>query len=130
MCLVRALCTVLPIAHNIWKLQDIDEIVVTYPSMFELMYDLKGMGESSADWRRKNYLRRDTLQAAGAIYNGMYASSILYHNSMTCMYCNSRKGIQHYTTIAHCFFGEVSLLFIVFAVHVVVILVADLLSSF
>ena len=52
-------------------MKDIDEVTVHYPSMFELMYDLKGMGESSADWRRKLYLRRDTLAAAAAIYKGM-----------------------------------------------------------
>ena len=53
-------------------LKDVDEVTVHYPSMFELMYDLKGMGESSADWRRKLYLRRDTLAAAAAIYSGTY----------------------------------------------------------
>ena len=54
-------------------LKDVDEVTVHYPSIFELMYDLKGMGESSADWRRKLYLRRDTLAAAAAIYSGTYA---------------------------------------------------------
>ena len=43
------------------NLQDVDEIGIEYPSIFELMSDLKGMGESSADQRRQNVLRRDTL---------------------------------------------------------------------
>jgi NADH dehydrogenase [ubiquinone] 1 alpha subcomplex assembly factor 5 len=33
---------------------DTDEIVVCYPSMFELMWDLKGMGESNATYNRCN----------------------------------------------------------------------------
>jgi NADH dehydrogenase [ubiquinone] 1 alpha subcomplex assembly factor 5 len=31
---------------------DTDEIVVGYPSMFELMWDLKGMGENNAAYNR------------------------------------------------------------------------------
>ena len=46
-----------------------DEIVVSYPSMFELMEDLKGMGENSALLRRKP-LQRDTITAAASIYKG------------------------------------------------------------
>jgi NADH dehydrogenase [ubiquinone] 1 alpha subcomplex assembly factor 5 len=41
---------------------------VGYPSIFELMNDLKGMGENNASWRRKVRLNKDTLFAAGAIY--------------------------------------------------------------
>ena len=52
------------------NLQDVDEIGIEYPSIFELMSDLKGMGESSADQRRQNFLRRDTLFAAAATYQG------------------------------------------------------------
>lgn len=33
---------------------DTDEIVVSYPSMFDLMWDLKGMGESNAAYNRCN----------------------------------------------------------------------------
>ncbi|XP_048577640.1 arginine-hydroxylase NDUFAF5, mitochondrial isoform X2 [Nematostella vectensis] len=51
---------------------DSDEISVGYPSMFELMHDLKGMGENGASRTRKNILHRDTLQAATAIYKEMY----------------------------------------------------------
>jgi NADH dehydrogenase [ubiquinone] 1 alpha subcomplex assembly factor 5 len=48
--------------------QDTQEIKVGYPSIFELMNDLKGMGENNASWRRKVRLNKDTLFAAGAIY--------------------------------------------------------------
>lgn len=47
-----------------------DEIVVSYPSMFELMEDIKGMGENSALLNRKP-LHRDTIAAAASIYKGM-----------------------------------------------------------
>ncbi|XP_049829781.1 arginine-hydroxylase NDUFAF5, mitochondrial [Schistocerca gregaria] len=51
---------------------DTDEIVVNYPSMFELMWDLKGMGENNAARNRKLNLRRDTMVAAAAIYKELY----------------------------------------------------------
>lgn len=51
---------------------DTDEIVVGYPSMFELMHDLKGMGENNAAINRPLNINRDTLMAAAAIYNEMY----------------------------------------------------------
>lgn len=47
-----------------------DQIVVNYPSMFELMEDIKGMGENNALVRRKP-LHRDTVIAAASIYKGM-----------------------------------------------------------
>ena len=53
---------------------DIDDIIVNYPNMFELMNDLKGMGESNAAWRRRSYLHRETLLAAAAIYQQMYGN--------------------------------------------------------
>lgn len=53
---------------------DTDEIVVTYPSIIELMYDLKGMGESNAAFNRPLTLSRDVLMAAGAIYQEMYGN--------------------------------------------------------
>ena len=52
---------------------DADEVVVRYPSMFELLYDLKGMGENNCSWNRKNHLHRDTLLAAASIYKEMYS---------------------------------------------------------
>lgn len=51
---------------------DSDEITVGYPSMFELMWDLQGMGENNAGLNRKLHLHRDTLVAASAIYQEMY----------------------------------------------------------
>ncbi|KAI9096644.1 S-adenosyl-L-methionine-dependent methyltransferase [Phlyctochytrium arcticum] len=53
---------------------DIDEISVSYPSMFELIQDLRAMGESNAIVARKPYLSRDTLMAAGAIYKEIYGN--------------------------------------------------------
>nr|CAD7609707.1 unnamed protein product [Timema genevievae] len=51
---------------------DTDEIVVDYPSMFELMWDVKGMGENNAARNRKLHLGRDTMFAAAAIYDHLY----------------------------------------------------------
>ncbi|XP_055380823.1 arginine-hydroxylase NDUFAF5, mitochondrial [Condylostylus longicornis] len=51
---------------------DTDEIVVGYPTMFELMYDLKGMSENNAALNRPLHLSRDVMMAAAAIYNEMY----------------------------------------------------------
>ena len=51
---------------------DVDDIVVEYPSMFELMHDLRGMGESNALWDRKAFTSKDTFLAASAIYKDMY----------------------------------------------------------
>ncbi|KAK4050425.1 hypothetical protein OIV83_003495 [Microbotryomycetes sp. JL201] len=49
---------------------DIDEIQISYPSMFELVEDLKWMGEGNAVVNRRPKLRRDTLMAAASIYKG------------------------------------------------------------
>lgn len=51
---------------------DTDEIVVGYPSMFELMWDLKGMAENNAAFNRPLHLSRDTMLAASSIYKDMY----------------------------------------------------------
>lgn len=51
---------------------DTDELVVNYPSMFELMWDLKGMAESNAALNRSLHLNRDTQFAAAAIYEQLY----------------------------------------------------------
>ncbi|KAG8192910.1 hypothetical protein JTE90_025619 [Oedothorax gibbosus] len=53
---------------------DTDEIKVNYPTMFELLEDLRGMGETNAAWNRKLHIRRDTLLAASAIYSEMYGN--------------------------------------------------------
>ncbi|XP_017866309.1 PREDICTED: NADH dehydrogenase [ubiquinone] 1 alpha subcomplex assembly factor 5 isoform X1 [Drosophila arizonae] len=51
---------------------DTDEIVIGYPSMFELMWDLKGMAENNAAFNRPAHLSRETLMAASAIYKELY----------------------------------------------------------
>lgn len=53
---------------------DSDDIIVNYPSMFELMNDLRRMGESNAARSRRNYIPRETLLAASAIYKTMYGN--------------------------------------------------------
>ncbi|XP_017877240.1 arginine-hydroxylase NDUFAF5, mitochondrial [Ceratina calcarata] len=51
---------------------DTDEIVIGYPSIFELMWDLKGMAENNAIRNRKLRLNKDTVLAAAAIYKELY----------------------------------------------------------
>ncbi|XP_025106111.1 arginine-hydroxylase NDUFAF5, mitochondrial-like [Pomacea canaliculata] len=53
---------------------DIDEMTVNYPTMYEVMFDLKGMGENNCAWSRKTQLHRDTMIAAAAIYQDMYGN--------------------------------------------------------
>nr|CAG4634919.1 EOG090X09JT [Alona affinis] len=53
---------------------DTDEIRVGYPTMFELMQDLQGMGESNASWIRKLHLHRDTMFAAASVYKELYGN--------------------------------------------------------
>jgi len=53
---------------------DSDEITVGFPSIFELMWDLQGMGENNAGINRKLHMHRDTLLAASAIYQEMYGN--------------------------------------------------------
>jgi len=54
---------------------DTDEIVVNYPSIFELMWDLKGMAESNAALNRSLHLNRDIQFAAAAIYQQLYGKA-------------------------------------------------------
>ncbi|OQV21409.1 NADH dehydrogenase [ubiquinone] 1 alpha subcomplex assembly factor 5 [Hypsibius exemplaris] len=51
---------------------DVDELVISYPTIFELMWDLKGMGENNAAWSRKLHLHRDSMLAAASIYRENY----------------------------------------------------------
>merc|ERR1712018_164479 len=51
---------------------DSDEVVIRFPSIMQLMRDLKGMAENNASWSRKLRLNKDTLIAANAIYKGLY----------------------------------------------------------
>lgn len=52
---------------------DTDEMTVGYPTMFELMWDLKGMAENNAAFNRPLHLSRDTMLAAASIYKDLYA---------------------------------------------------------
>ncbi|KAH8319936.1 hypothetical protein KR074_009687 [Drosophila pseudoananassae] len=52
---------------------DTDELVIGYPSMFELMWDLKGMAENNAAFNRPVHLSRETMLAASAIYKELYS---------------------------------------------------------
>ncbi len=53
---------------------DVDDIVVDYPSMFALMYDLQAMGEQNAVATAASTgpIRRDVLVAAEAIYRELH----------------------------------------------------------
>ncbi|KAL1457677.1 hypothetical protein WDU94_007881 [Cyamophila willieti] len=51
---------------------DVDEIVINYPSLFELMWDLKGMGESNASVNRTLRFPLDLQYASAAIYEKFY----------------------------------------------------------
>ena len=52
---------------------DVDTVTVTYPDVFRLMADLRGMGETNAARaRRRTFTRRDTLMRAGAIYRELH----------------------------------------------------------
>ncbi|KAI0686487.1 S-adenosyl-L-methionine-dependent methyltransferase [Cytidiella melzeri] len=53
---------------------DIEEVKVNYPSMWELMDDLRDMGESNAVIGRRHILHRDTLTAASAIYKELHGN--------------------------------------------------------
>ncbi|KAM7539092.1 hypothetical protein Aperf_G00000050624 [Anoplocephala perfoliata] len=54
---------------------DVDEIVIHYPSMFELMDDLRGMGESNAAINRPLRLNKNVLFAASSIYQERFGAA-------------------------------------------------------
>ncbi|XP_052768596.1 arginine-hydroxylase NDUFAF5, mitochondrial-like [Mya arenaria] len=68
----RDLGNLLSRAGYVMTTLDVDEMRIVYPSIYELMHDLKGMGENNCAWSRKLSLRRDTIAAASAIYKEMY----------------------------------------------------------
>lgn len=53
---------------------DVDDIIVSYPSVFELMLDLKAMGDSNAVLSRQPYLNRDLLLACDPIYRSLHGN--------------------------------------------------------
>ncbi len=48
-----------------------DEVTINFPSMFELLNELKLMAETNASLNRPTYIAPDVLQAAAAIYKGL-----------------------------------------------------------
>ncbi|KAL0950157.1 hypothetical protein HGRIS_010151 [Hohenbuehelia grisea] len=53
---------------------DVDEVKVSYPSMWELLEDLQDMGESNAVIGRRPILHKDTLAAASATYQALHGN--------------------------------------------------------
>lgn len=53
---------------------DISEIKIRYPTIFELMIDLQGMGENNCSIRASQHIHRDVLKSASAIYQYFYGS--------------------------------------------------------
>merc|ERR1711915_480602 len=53
---------------------DTEDLKVKYPSIFQLMRDLRGMAENNAAYNRKLHLHRESLIAANAIYADLYAN--------------------------------------------------------
>jgi NADH dehydrogenase [ubiquinone] 1 alpha subcomplex assembly factor 5 len=51
---------------------DIEDLSVSYPSIWELMEDLRDMGESGAVLGRRPFIKRDVLIAGDAIYRGEF----------------------------------------------------------
>lgn len=49
---------------------DVEDLTINYPSMWDLISDLRDMGESNAILGRRANVSRDVLVAADAIYNG------------------------------------------------------------
>lgn len=54
---------------------DVDDIVVRYPSIKEVLHDLKAMGESNAIATRRPYLSQKVLARAADIYKDMYGEA-------------------------------------------------------
>ncbi|XP_065892646.1 arginine-hydroxylase NDUFAF5, mitochondrial-like [Dysidea avara] len=54
---------------------DVDDIIVNYPDMISLMYDLKGMGENSSTTHRAHMIPNDVITAASAIYKEIYGDN-------------------------------------------------------
>lgn len=56
---------------------DVEDFTINYPSMWELINDLRDMGESNAILGRKSWVSRDVLLAAEAIYKGALLALVL-----------------------------------------------------
>jgi len=53
---------------------DRDEIVIMFDDALSLMHNLRGMGASSCMTGRRDYVPRETILAAAAIYETMYGT--------------------------------------------------------
>lgn len=53
---------------------DIEDVTVSYPSMFELIEDLGDMGENNAVIGSRPFMHRDTLMAAAAAYQSLHGN--------------------------------------------------------
>ncbi|WWC95008.1 hypothetical protein V866_001860 [Kwoniella sp. B9012] len=53
---------------------DVEDMTINYPSIWELMSDLRDMGESNAILGRRAHVSRDVLLAADAIYKELYGN--------------------------------------------------------
>lgn len=53
---------------------DISEIKIRYPTIFELMLDLQGMGENDVSLKASTHMHRDVLKSAAAIYQYLYGN--------------------------------------------------------
>ncbi|KAI5451354.1 hypothetical protein NCC49_001947 [Naganishia albida] len=51
---------------------DVEDVKINYPSIWELMEDLRDMGESNAVLGRRPFIKRDVLLAADAIYKELH----------------------------------------------------------
>ena len=67
--------------------------------MFELMEDLKGMGENNASWIRKLHLHRDTMFAASAIYKGFFTFCFFLQFSVFLMPVDSQNYMEMKTVL-------------------------------
>ncbi|KAK9453451.1 hypothetical protein V1511DRAFT_76841 [Dipodascopsis uninucleata] len=53
---------------------DVDDIIVSYPDMQSLLFDLRDAGESNAVFNRPHYLPRSVIKAAEETYKSMHAN--------------------------------------------------------
>lgn len=51
---------------------DISEVKINYPSAFELMFDIQGMGENNKSLIGSRHMHREVLQAAASVYQVLY----------------------------------------------------------
>lgn len=53
---------------------DMSQIKIRYPSIFELMFDLQGMGENNCSLIGAKHIDKDVLMASAAIYQSLYGN--------------------------------------------------------